>query len=78
MLNNLWKGNVWDTVAESLSLDRTYVKRQFYTGVYDRIRTKEQETIVLAVLKLYSPLSYKADKSNNKKRRGNYGVGYVL
>ena len=74
MLNNLFRSNVWDEVAKELSLDRTYLKKQFYLGVYDRIRTKEQETIVLAVLKLYSPLSYKADTNNNKKRRGNYGL----
>ncbi len=74
-MNNLFRSNVWDAVAEELQLDRDYVKRQFYIGVYDRIRTCQQELIVTTVLKLRSPLSYKAETiNNNKKRRGNYGL----
>jgi hypothetical protein len=73
-MNSLFRSNLWDTVAEELKLDRGYVKRQFYLGVYDRIRTHQQELIVTTVLKLFSPLSYKAETSNNKKRRGNYGL----
>ena len=73
-MNKLFRSNIWDQVAEILGYDRNYIKRQFYMGIYDRIRTLEQERIVTTVLKLKSPLSYKAETTNNKKRRGNYGL----
>jgi hypothetical protein len=65
--------NLWDEAAVKLGYDRNWIKRQFYLGVYDRIRTAEQEKIVVTVLRLQSPLSYKAEK-NNKNRRGNNGI----
>lgn len=63
--------NLWDEAAVKLGYDRNWIKRQFYLGVYDRIRTAEQEKIVVTVLRLQSPLSYKAERGNN-------GVGQVL
>jgi hypothetical protein len=72
-MNNLFRSNLWDQVAAELGYPRDYIKRQFYMGIYDRIRTPTQELIVTTVLKLKSPLSYKAETTNNKKR-GSYGT----
>jgi hypothetical protein len=66
--------SLWDKAAELLGLDRTYIKQQFYIAVYTKIHNKEQERIVTTMLKLGSPLSYKAETIYNKKRRGNYGL----
>jgi hypothetical protein len=74
-MNKLFSNTkLWDQVADVLELERSYIKRKFYMGIYDQIRTKEQELIITTVLKLGSPLSYKAEINNNKKRRGNYGT----
>jgi hypothetical protein len=70
-MSKMLEGNMWDKASAMLGYPRAYIKRQFYLGVYDKIRSPVQEQIVVTVLKLQSPLSVKARTKNNTQEEKN-------
>lgn len=69
--------NLWDEAAKALSVNRTYIKQQFYIAIYSGIKNSEQELIVTTVLKLGSPLSVKARTKIKLKEQQNGIIRYT-